>query len=211
MFNRSLRLWLLAAAVSLLPGLAALAAETPELAIELANNGPNEQSAKDQLERLTKKYDLSRWIFTKKVRIDQRTRPHSHPVLTLNTRHMMNDPLALAGFVHEQIHWFLAKKERETNKAMGDVIRLYPGAPDTVAAGGASGRQSTYLHLIVCQLEFESLRTLLGREQATAVIREEISEGASGLGYNWIYQRVLDDQEQLSNMIRERRLTLPGL
>jgi hypothetical protein len=40
------------------------------------------------LERLLKQYDLSKWIFTRKVIIDQGEIPHSHPVLTLHTRHL---------------------------------------------------------------------------------------------------------------------------
>jgi hypothetical protein len=36
-------------------------------------------------------------------------------------------------------------------------------------------------------------------------------EGASGLGYQWIYQKVLDDQDQLSQLIRKHKLTLPGM
>jgi hypothetical protein len=92
-----------------------------------------------------------------------------------------------------------------------DDDELYPDAPDNTAKGGAASRRSTYLHLVVCQLEFESVRALLGAEPAAAVIREAISEGQSGLGYFWIYQKVLDDQERLSGLIREHKLTLPGM
>jgi hypothetical protein len=38
------------------------AAETPAVSIELAHNSANEQQVKDQLERLLKEYDMSRWI-----------------------------------------------------------------------------------------------------------------------------------------------------
>jgi hypothetical protein len=85
-------------------------AQTPTISIELAHNSPDEQRAKDQLERLLKNYDLSRWIFTKKVRIEQFVRPHSHPVLTLNTRSIGNDQRALASFVHEEVHWLSTRK-----------------------------------------------------------------------------------------------------
>ena len=198
-------------AVGLLLGVVATGAQSPTLSVELAHNSPNEQRAKDQLERLLKEYDLSRWIFTKKIRIEQFVQPHSHPVLTLNTRSVTNDRRVLANFVHEQIHWFLTGKSGNTKKAIAGVKRLYPDAPDTPAKGGAANRESTYLHLIVCQLEFESIRTLLGAEQAAAVIRETITDGQSGLGYYWIYQKVLDDQEQLSGLIRQHELTLPGM
>ena len=122
-----------------------------------------------------------------------------------------DDRRVLANFVHEQIHWFLVSKNQNTNKAMAAVKRLYPNAPDSPAKGGAASRQSTHLHLIVCQLEFESLRVLLGAEQATAVVQQEIVFGQSGPGYHWIYQKVLDDQAQLAKVIRDHALTLPGV
>src|SRR5262245_45984605 len=199
------------ASAVLLASLAAVA-KTPSLSIELATNSATEQQAKDQLERLFKEHDLSRWIFTKKVRIEQKARPHSHPVLTLNGRYVANDRLALSGFVHEQIHWFLAGKPKDFKKAVADVDKLYPDAPETLAAGGSGTRQSTILHLVVCELELESMRALLGREQGTAVIRDILTDVQSGgLGYHWIYQKVLDDQDKLSALVRQHKLALPGV
>jgi hypothetical protein len=197
-------------AMGLLSG-SVVMAETPAITIELAHDSPIEQRAKAQLERLLKEYDLSRWIFTKKIRIDQFVRPHSHPVLTLNTRSIESDRRTLANFVHEEIHWFLTGKSGGTGKAIADVRKLYPDAPEALADGGAGSRQSTTLHLVVCQLEFESIRALLGAEQAVVVLKEQIAEGQSGLGYHWIYQKVLEDQDRLSRLIRQHKLTLPGI
>jgi len=202
--------------VGLLAGLFALAAgagaaaQRPAISIELAHDNTDERAAKEQLERILTQYDLSRWIFTKRIRIEQGVRPHSHPVLTLNTRGLGNDGRALAAFVHEQIHWFLSERSRNTNKGLAAVRQLYPDAPEALAAGGAGNRNSTYLHLIVCELEFESLRVLLGSDTASAVLREEIAFGQTGLGYHWIYQTVLDDQAKLSALIRQNGLALPG-
>jgi hypothetical protein len=192
-------------------GASMAAAETPTVSFELAHDSAREQQARDQIERLLKQYDLSRWIFTKKVLIDQSQRPHSHPVLTLNARYAANDRLALSGFVHEQLHWFLVAKGRDFSKAIAEAAQRYPNAPESAADGGAGNRNSTTLHLVVCQLEFESMRALLGPDAATAILREQITEGASGLGYQWIYQKVLDDQDQLSKLIRKHKLTLPGV
>ena len=123
----------------------------------------------------------------------------------------MNDRLSLAGFVHEQLHWFVVAKGRDARNAIADAARRYPNAPESLADGGAGSRSSTTLHLVVCQLEFESLRALLGADAARAILEEQIKEGTSGLGYQWIYQRVLDDQKDLSALVRQHRLTLPGI
>jgi hypothetical protein len=199
-------------AAAALAACSAAAAETPAMSIELGSDSPSEQRAKEQLERLFKQHDLSRWIFTKKVRIEQRSRPHSHPVLTLNARHVENDGRALAGFVHEEIHWFVAGKPNDFRKAVAEVDKLYPGAPEALADGGSGTRLSTLLHLIVCELEHESMRALLGPEQGTAVIRDVMADAQSGgLGYYWIYQKVLDDQDKLSALVRRNKLALPGV
>ena len=52
------------------PGASVAPAETPAVSIELAHDSAREQQARDQLEQLLKQYDLSRWIFTKRIRID---------------------------------------------------------------------------------------------------------------------------------------------
>ncbi|MEO7000626.1 MAG: hypothetical protein ABI068_02350 [Ktedonobacterales bacterium] len=56
-----------------------------------------------QLLTLLQRYDLSRWRFTSAIEIDQQTIPHSHPTLTLHARHLDDDGLLLATYLHEQV------------------------------------------------------------------------------------------------------------
>src|SRR5262245_43386378 len=84
-----------------------------KIEISLKRGSQGEAQTKAQLERLLKFYDLSKWIFTRSVVIDEKSIPHSHPILTLHTRHLKDDELLLSTFVHEQIHWFLAQKNEE--------------------------------------------------------------------------------------------------
>src|SRR5262245_62019290 len=122
------------------------------LQITLKRGTPAEASTREQLERLLATYDLSPWIYTKSVVIDERAIPFSHPVLTLHTRHAKDDDLLLSTFVHEQFHWFLTERYEATELAIADLRKVFP----TVPAGGTAGAQdehSTYLHLLVCFLE----------------------------------------------------------
>lgn len=66
-----------------------------------------EREIREQLLCLLRKYDLGKWLFTREIRIEEGATPHSHPVLTLNTRHLGDDSLLLASFIHEQLHWHL--------------------------------------------------------------------------------------------------------
>jgi hypothetical protein len=51
------------------------------------------------------------WIFTHDIRIETRVIPHSHPILTLNTRSLDDDDRLLSTFVHEQLHWGVQKPD----------------------------------------------------------------------------------------------------
>ncbi|MCR9212184.1 MAG: hypothetical protein NXI13_00590 [Proteobacteria bacterium] len=61
--------------------------------------------------KLHDRYDLSRWEYTKKVRIAPYEIPHSHPILTLNSQYAIgpgaDEDLILATYIHEQLHWAL--------------------------------------------------------------------------------------------------------
>ena len=62
-------------------------AATPDMEVMLSHGTEAEAQTRNQLQRLLKTYDVSGWTWTGKVVIDQDAIPHSHPVLTLHTRH----------------------------------------------------------------------------------------------------------------------------
>src|SRR5262245_18616039 len=95
------------------------------LEISLKQGSRREAQTKEQLERLLKTYDVSRWIFTKSIVIDERAIPHSHPVLTLHARHLQDDELLLSTFVHEQFHWFLVQNEKDSDDAIKELRALF--------------------------------------------------------------------------------------
>ena len=105
------------------------------LDITLKHGTPDEARTRDQLRRLLAAYDVSPWIYTRAIVIDERAIPFSHPVLTLHTRHAKDDDLLLSTFVHEQFHWFLAERREPTELAIADLRKLFP----TVPSGGTAG------------------------------------------------------------------------
>src|SRR5919109_2155214 len=54
--------------------------------IALKHGTPAEVRTREQLQRLLTTYDLSPWIYTKSIVIDERAIPFSHPVRTLRTK-----------------------------------------------------------------------------------------------------------------------------
>ncbi len=159
-----------------------------------------EQRSCDQLERLLTAYDLSPWTFTTSIRMADFAVPHSHPVLTLNTRHLHDDLQALSTFLHEQIHWFEEANPARVAAAVAEFRHLYPNAPASMPEGAAD-LDSTYLHLVVCPLEFAALTRLLGLAEAREVI------GAKPY-YTWLYERTLADWDLIHDVLTRHALTI---
>ncbi|HXG66718.1 MAG TPA: hypothetical protein VNO70_16575, partial [Blastocatellia bacterium] len=79
---------------------------------------------------------------------------------------------------------------------------LYPGAP----AGppeGARNQYSTYLHLLVCHLEYEAMKELVGAEKAQGVI-----EALSRRFYKWVYRTVLADGPKIAAVAAKHNLKI---
>ncbi len=171
------------------------------LEIALKHGSPDEARTRDQLQRLLAAYDVSPWIYTRSIVVDERAIPFSHPVLTLHTRHAKDDELLLSTFVHEQFHWFLTERREATDQAIADLRKLFP----TVPAGGTAGARdeySTYLHLLVCYLEQQADLQLLGELKTRQVMEFWATDH-----YTWVYQTVLSRSRDIGQVMRDRKLT----
>jgi hypothetical protein len=111
-----------------------------ELDIALQRGATAEAQTREQLQRILKTYDLSRWIFTESIRIDETAIPFSHPTLTLSTRHLKDDELLLSTFVHEQAHWFLAERADDAGAAIQELRKMFPKVP----SGPPEGARNEY-------------------------------------------------------------------
>ncbi len=167
-----------------------------------AHHSMPELQTKKELESLAKQYDLTPWMFTNSVLIDEDSIPHSHPMLTLHTRHLGHDDELLSTFLHEQLHWWLDSKPEATQRAVHDLKKLYSkvpiGYPD-----GANDEESSYLHLIVCYLEGESDKKLLGDKRADAVMNYWANDH-----YRWIYKTVISDHAKVADIVQKNGLDL---
>lgn len=161
--------------------------QSPVLTIELKTDNERSRQTREQLERLLKEYDLGPYIHTRRILIEQGVIPHSHPVLTLSTSHLGDDLMLLSSFLHEQLHWLVSERDSTREGAIADFREVYPEVP--VGEGeGARSEYSTYLHLIVCDLEYQAMTNVVGAEKA----RETLARINH---YRWIYDKVLKDPE----------------
>ena len=170
------------------------------VSVEPRHGTDAEVKTEKQLEHLLDSYDLRRYTFTRAVVIDENSIPHSHPVLTLHTRHLNSDDQLLSTYVHEQLHWYLAQHSQQTQAAEDELRKIYPkvpvGFPD-----GAQDEQSTYLHLITCYLEMLADRELIGPERTM-----EVMNFWSGDHYRWVYRTVIQDESKIASVVTEHHL-----
>lgn len=170
--------------------------------IQLAHNSRAEQQTKSELNNLLKQYDMGKYTFTREVIVDEEAIPHSHPVLTLHTRHLGNDDLLLSTYVHEQLHWYLASKQKQTDQAEAELKKMYPNVP-VGYPDGAKDEESDYLHLIDCYLEWQVDRQLLGDARALAVMQY-----CAGDHYKWVYKTVLLHSDNIGNVVQRNHLEI---
>ncbi|MEX2246829.1 MAG: hypothetical protein WEC75_09085 [Dehalococcoidia bacterium] len=175
-----------------------------DLAITLAHESERERLTRDALLKLLSEYDLTPWLATTRVVIDETAVPHSHPVLTLHARHVTAPDLLLSTFVHENIHWLLRPKLGAVSKAMAELRNLYPEIAVAPPAG-AGDRQSSYLHLIVNYLELVAMRKLAGHDRAGAVFDVWRKHH-----YTQLYEIVLGDEFLVASVVERNGLLLPG-
>ena len=168
--------------------------------ISLKHDSPAERRTRTQLQGLLKRYDLTPYIYTHDVIIDQDAIPHSNPVLTLHTRHLKQDDELLATFVHEQAHWFVEAHEDAEAKAEQEYRALYPKVPVGYPEG-AQDEQSTYLHLTVCYLEYQGMKQLVGPERARATMEFWAKDH-----YTWVYKTLLSDESRIGAIVAHHGL-----
>ncbi len=179
-------------------------APAPKLpvSISLKKGDSEELATQRQLERLLALYDVSPWVFTNKIVIDsdRSVVPHSHPVLTLSTRHFKDDELLLATFIHENLHWFMEAHPQEVEKAVADLKVMFPKVPVGYPEG-AQGERSTYEHLLVGTLEYDAVKPFLGELRARQVIDFWTTDH-----YTWIYRTILERGRDLRGVLRKHGL-----
>lgn len=176
-------------------------AKSPEIEIQLHSGNEAEQKGKQIIQDYLTKFDLEKDIFTKKIMIQSKTIPHSHPVLTLNTRQIDQPDRHFATFLHEQIHWFFdGTNAKKTEAFIENIKRHFPKIPDS-NNGGARDNKSTYLHLGVCYYEFLALAHYIGEDKA-----KKIFETADV--YSWIDQQVLEKGSVIAETLKASGLIL---
>jgi hypothetical protein len=150
--------------------------------------------------RLQDRYDLTPWLFTRDVVVDDDAIPHSHPVLTLHARHLRDDLLLVSTLVHEESHWYLRAHQPDVDAAVAELHAIAPSLP-VGFPDGAQSETSSYEHLMVIALEEQGMRRLVG-ELAT----HEVMAFWATDHYRALYRFVLEHRGDVWRVMRAHRL-----
>ena len=171
--------------------------------ITTENDSETEQITAQMLADLLREHNLSTWTFTEGVHIAGGAQLHSHPTLTLNTRHIDDPDLLLATYIHEQLHWYTDSKREYVFAAMEALQALYPDAPVGLPEGGGPEPGDTYLHLVIGWLEYSALIHLIGQSRARDVMNFWCEDH-----FTWVYAQVMDDYEKIGGIIHKHELVI---
>jgi hypothetical protein len=154
------------------------------------------------LEALRRRHDLSRYEYTRHVRVVPASATYSHPILTLGTRFTETEDQLLATYLHEQMHWYLYLLGGIDTDPIApffdELVRRYPDAP-TSLPDGARNYDQTYAHLVINWLELQVTSEFIGRTRAFALAN-------TTYGYRWIYRTVVRDWDALEGLLRDNGL-----
>jgi hypothetical protein len=170
--------------------------------IKITEINPNKWTGltRQNLNHLFQVYNLSPYIFTNEIIIESKVIPHSHPILTLNTRYAEKPQMLLAVFIHEQLHWWAEIRKASMQGALIDIKQLFPSLPKE---GVAKDESSTYLHFLICFLEYDALIQFVTKKEADKIIHELIEEDKI---YPWIYSQVVLNFKEINAIVERNNL-----
>ncbi len=169
------------------------------LDIEEVNADETTAEAHARILKFTSLYDLHSFFYTKKIILDPQAEPHSHPVLTLNTRYAHSTEKLMSQLLHEELHWWMEMNTHKVEVAMPDFRKAFKNTPKI---DGANDPNATYRHLIICWMEYMALEKYFGKDSARKTITHFMKKEKR---FPWIYQKVLNDPQKIQDIVGKHK------
>lgn len=169
--------------------------------LEFYEVAPDKTTAllKQNLYHVIQIYDLTRFMYTYRVKIQDNVFNHSHPILTLNTKYARMPNKLMASFLHQQFHWWANSHPGQVRAAIQDFEKVYKDNPGQ----NAEDKKHYYLHLVVSYLEFRAMGKLIGYHQ-THRIQQEMLQVEDH--YGWAYSKIYKNPTQIRTILRKHNL-----
>lgn len=156
---------------------------------------PNKWTAftKQNLYQLHSIYDLSPFLFSKKIYIESKVSPKPFPKLTLNTRYAEEPKKLLSELLHEELYWWEKDQKALFEQAQIELAKSYPKLSNKNLG-----------LLLICYLELEAMEHFLGKKEAHVIIRSKVEKDKA---YPWFYGQVLSRSTLFKKIISDYALS----
>lgn len=154
------------------------------------NNLPEELERVQLLESLIKKYKVPE--FTYEIIVEKGVIPHSHPVLTMNTR-KQSDINALEILIHEQFHWYSSNHPNQ-KKCIEYLKTKYKDDGEHNKSGKYP--DSYWSHIIVCFNTRNWLKKILSEEEIESIHKE-------WSGYKTLEEKITDNFDHIKSELEQ--------
>lgn len=169
------------------------------LSLDIEERHASADTAQTRMEilHLARKYDLSSFLYTKKIVIDpMMEKTKWKPIITLNTRYKDHPQRLLAQLLHEELHWWMNDHKQNVQVAIPELKSTFKGIPQI---RGAKDADSGARHLLICWMEFRALAKYFGEEEAIGVMEHFVKEKR----FPWIYSRLIKDHRKVEKIVRK--------
>ncbi|MFH0883666.1 MAG: hypothetical protein V2A56_11825 [bacterium] len=199
-----MRSWWAILFITLLFPFHAADAQKDSVSVRMVAGNLREAIANRQVVNLIGEYSLYNWLFTRDIVIDEKARPHSHPVLTLNASYLQEDKKALAIFLHQEFRWYLDQNARNVNTVVKELMKrpdqLIPNITQTIDNDSLS-----WLNLLACTMETDALKQTLGETNTDSLLTWRMEQSPLAR----FYKASLEHGEAIHRQMVRFRLGLP--
>jgi hypothetical protein len=140
------------------------------LVIQVARLAPEAIKAHALLDSLCARYDLTPFVFTRRIRIDPGGAARARPVLTLGTGSIGDPPRFLAEFLGQQMEWFLAARDAAMGEAAAALAAAFPDFHEQNSALAANP-VALFRMVAAAWLELQAMLRFFDAEDAEDALR----------------------------------------
>ncbi len=171
--------------------------------LEVIEVKPDKETAmtKQNLLHLAQVYDLSPFLFTKRVIISSKSKSTARPLLTLGTEEAEAPNRLLANFLGLEIDWWLSTKKELEDAALAQLRKIYPQVPRAEVL-------VAHRELLLSFLKMKAVEFYLGKIEARVVMRE-ISTKMKPI--RWADTQVLRQDNSVRKVVETLGLYPPAL
>lgn len=162
----------------------------------------NSAVMKQNLLHLYKIYDLTPFLFNKRLEIGNHLKETSAPVIRMSTKYANRPNKLLSRWLHHEFLFYVGTNPPGLDQSLKELKKIFPQAPKL-------REHSHPYHLLVATfLEYEALTFCVGRKEAKRLVADSLKREKR---FPWTYSQVLTRQATLKKILAPKPFYPPIL